>query len=214
MTKINKYKRDLIHGYVMSDGYLRGGILTVDQGEKQKKFVEWLYKELGFLCTENGIKVLTRKRKPTKTNPSRETRSYRFFTRAQLHGFHNMWYKPYTDDEGRLRYRKVLPKTIDAFFSPTFVTLWFACDGTKVVGSRGAKFEVTCFTVEERLKLKKLFKTKFGIETSLIKQGRSSAGNQQWALQIPAAGYTAFRKIITQMDLIENVFPYKLHPKQ
>ena len=93
------------------------------------------------------------------------------------------------------------------------MTVWFAGDGTKIIGSKGAKFEVTAFTVQERLKLKNLFFTKFGIRAQIISSGLSKSGRRQWALKIPAHDYEKFRNIITKMDLIPNLFPYKLHKK-
>lgn len=41
--KISRTLRDIIHGYIMSDGYInRDGALQVDQSKKQEKFVEWI----------------------------------------------------------------------------------------------------------------------------------------------------------------------------
>ncbi len=243
--KVSKFQRDVIHGYLMSDGYLRNGSLTIDQSEKQAKFVQWLYNELESLRTLSPIKKVTRIHPKTKVT----SRSLRFYTRSVL--FHHMWYEPTsnsasshstclpsgkaepwrqakatniettvsaqgTQDEakgskGVTKYKKRLPKSIDCFFNETFITVWFAGDGTKVMGSAGAKFEVTRFTVEERLKLKSLFFTKFGIKTEIIAAGTSKKGTRQWSLKVPAREYQKFRDLITKMDLIPTIFPYKLH---
>lgn len=208
--KVSKQLRDIIHGYIMSDGYVRNGILTIDQGEKQKRFVIWLYDKLQTIRTTSPIAEVARVHPKTKQN----NRSFRFFTRALLHGFCHMWYTSFIDQYGVRKIKKNLPKNIDCFFNETFISVWFAGDGTKIVGSVGAKFEVTCFTVSERLKLKKLFLSRFNIKTQILLAGLSNKSNPQWVLKIPANEYPKFRNLITKIDLIPSVFPHKLHKKQ
>lgn len=208
--KISKELRDIIHGYTMSDGYIRNGVLTIDQSVKQERFVIWLYDKLQPLRTTSPIKEIQR----IHPKNQEKSRSVRFFTRAVLDGFHHMWYKPCFNSEGILKYRKALPQSIGCFFNETFISLWYAGDGTKILGSVGAKFEVTAFTVSERLKLQHLFFTKFGIKAQIILSGTSKKGKRQWALKIPAEEYPKFRDLITKVDLIPTVFPYKLHKKK
>lgn len=207
--KISKDVRDIIHGYVLSDGYIRNGILTIDQSVKQKRFVMWLYNKLQPVRTSSLIKEVSRIHPNTKTN----SRSLRFFTRAVLKGFQHMWYKPDLNKKGFLTYKKQLPKSLNCFFNETLVSVWYAGDGTKTVGSLGAKFEVSCFTVKERLTLKQLFWTKFAIKARIISSGISKKGNKLWALKIPAKDYLKFYVLMTKTDLIVNAFPYKLHKK-
>jgi LAGLIDADG DNA endonuclease family len=207
--KISKELRDIIHGYVMSDGSIRNGVLSVDQNIKQKRFVLWLYDHFKPIRTSSPIKEITRSHPKTKT----KTRSLRFFTCAVLNGFYYMWYKHTVDNKGLIKYQKKLPKNINCFFNETFISVWFAGDGTKIIGSLGAKFEVTSFCVEDRLKLKQLFLMKYGIKTQIILSGKSKKGTVQWALKIPANEYSTFRDLITKRDLIPNLFPYKLHKK-
>lgn len=198
--KITKEMRDIIHGYVMSDGYIKvENQLQVQQGGKQAQFVDWLYDKLKPLCTDNP--------------PRKDKRgSMRFDTRALCNGFKAMWYEEeHTNSKGEIiKRRKRLPKSIACFFSPVFITLWYAGDGTQL-DYHSVKFEVTCFTAEERLTLQALFKSKYNITTQINKAGFSKTGTQQWTLQIPAGEYTKFRAIITQIDLIPTVFPYKLY---
>ena len=204
--KIPQKLRDIIHGYIMSDGYVnKKGVLTVEQSNKQEKFVEWLYAELAPVRTDHPIQDVTHR------GSKRNSYSKRFFSRRVLVGFHKMWYKPYTNDKGVKAFKKHLPKSINCFFNSTFITLWFAGDGTKIIGSKGAKFEVTSLTAHERQKLKALFKKKFNIEVKINKAGFSRTGNQQWTLNINAPEYQKFRTLITKIDLIESYFPYKLH---
>lgn len=216
--RISKELRDIIHGYVMSDGFIRNGTLTVEQGQKQKRFVHWLYQKLESIRTPGPIQQVTRVHPQTK----RLSYSLRFFTRALLQGFHHMWYKPClnakhipesTLESGVTKYQKKLPQTLSCFFNETFITIWYAGDGTKIKGSLGAKFEVTSLTVEERLKLKDLFFKKFAISTRILKAGISRKGNSQWVLKIIAEDYPKFQALITKMDLIPTLFPYKLHKK-
>lgn len=206
--KISKELRDVIHGYIMSDGYVSPeGSLTVDQCLKQGKFTEWLFNLLTPLLTKDQ-KISTCSRINKKTNIL--TYSKRFNTRNLLKGFHHMWYEIYIDEQGKTCYRKKLPKTLDAFFNPTFISIWFAGDGTKMLDQRGAKFEVTSLNPTQRERLKKLFKTKFDINPTINRAGVSITGTTQWSLSILAEDYEKFRTIITKTELIPSLFPHKL----
>jgi hypothetical protein len=207
--KISKDVRDIIHGYVLSDGYIRKGVLTIDQSLKQKRFVMWLYNKLQPVRTSSLIQEVSRIHPTTKRN----SLSLRFFTRSFLKGFQHMWYKPFVNKKGFLTYKKQLPKSFNCLFNEMLISVWYAGDGTKTVGSLGAKFEVSSFTVEERLTLKQLFWTKFGIQARIISSGVSKKGNKLWALKIPPKDYSKFYFLITKTDLIVKVFPYKLHKK-
>lgn len=207
--KISKELRDILHGYIMSDGYVSPrNFLTVDQGKKQYMFVQWLYENFQELRTSTPIRSVPRVHPET----GKASVSYRFQTRAVLKGFRQMWYKQ-TLLSNNSNYKKVLPKTLNCFFSPTFLAVWFAGDGTKTIGSKGAKFEVTAFSHKEKQRLQKLFLNHYNIKTKLIKSGMSKSKKQQWALVIPADQYTKFKKIIVQTNLIPNMFSYKLHSK-
>lgn len=211
--KISREIRDMIHGYMMSDGSLTpNGCLQVENCREQAKFVEWLYEKLEHIRTQTPITEIARVDKRTQ----KQTFSKRFYTKALLKGFRHMWYKPDPNlkKDGSMKLIKTLPKSLNCFFNATMLTLWFAGVGTKIIGSRGAKFEATCFTPEERQRLKKLFKEKYGMEVSLNRAGVSRAGNTQWTICINSADYDQFRNLITQLDLIPRVFPQKLHKKK
>jgi hypothetical protein len=205
---------DIINGYVMGDGYLNSrGILTVDQGEKQLNFVEWLHEKLKPICTENcAINPVFRQRN------GKITKSFRFNTRTVLKDYYSNWYRPVNSS---VIIKKQLPNNIADLFTPLFITVWFACDGTKIIGSRGAKFEVTSLSATERQVLKGLFQSKYQITSEIIRSGQSKSGTPplyfkeggQWALAINSGEYNKFRDLITQNDLIQNLFPYKLHKK-
>jgi hypothetical protein len=206
--KITKETRDIIHGYVMSDGYLRDkGNLTVDQNIKQKKFVEWLFEKFKNIRTETPISQVPRTDKRKNT----QTFSLRFNTKNLLHGFHSMWYKPTDPKSQTITYKKSLPKSINCFFSPVFIAVWFAGNGTKIIGSKGAKFEVTNYSPEDRQKLKKLFKQKYDISACINRAGVSTTGTEQWSISINSDDYDKFKTLITKIDLISTLFPYKLH---
>jgi LAGLIDADG DNA endonuclease family len=210
-VRISRELRDIIHGYMISEGYMtKNACLQVDQGVDQEKFVQWMYEKLKPLCTDKGPKLVTRHDERT----GKTTLSVRFYTRTLVSGFKSMWYKLETDSNGKTKSRKTLPKSIECFFSPTFVTLWYAGDGTKEPDCRAVKLEATAFTPDERLILKRLFESKFGITTHINKSGVSKTGTQQWVIRVPAEEYNKFHDVITKIDLIPTIFPYKLHKKQ
>lgn len=209
--KISKKLRDIIHGYIMSDGYVNTkGILQVEQSKKQEKFLLWLYCQLKSIASSSGIKEHIR----IHTKTEKKSYNLSFFTKAVLKGFHNMWYKSYKDHLGIIRYKKKIPNTINCFFNEEFISIWFARYGTKTIDSLSSQFEVTTFSVEERLQLKSLFLYKFNIKTQIIKSGISKKGNIQWALKISSNEYYKFRNLITKSDIIPTLFPNKLHKKK
>lgn len=215
----------------MADGYVnKNGGLQVDQSDKQQKFVGWLYNQLKSLRTNTAINTKIRNDKRSQT----QTYSKSFQTKAVLQGFRHMWYKPCLIPSGntcsppkeigevqnpesllreprKIKYRKVLPKSLPCIFNATFLTLWFAGDGTKMHDQRGAKFEVTSLTAPERNQLKLLFKIKFDLSVQINRAGVNKNGTEQWTLCINAPEYDKFRDLITQMDLIPTLFSYKLH---
>ncbi len=194
----------------MSDGYVnKNGALQVDHSKKQEKFVGWLSNQLKSLTTNTPINTKIRNDKRSQT----QTYSKSFQTKALLKGFRHMWYKPClsADPAAKIKYRKVLPKSIPCLFNATFLTLWFAGDGMKMHDQRGAKFEVTSLTAPERNQLKLLFKIKFDLSVQINRAGVNKNGTEQWTLCINAPEYDKFRDLITQMDLIPTLFSYKLH---
>jgi hypothetical protein len=208
--QISKQLRDVIHGYIMSDGYVgKNNVLYVHHSLNQKKFVLWLYSMLEPIRTSAPISKYRRIHSKTKASHV----SLRFFTRSVLRGFRNMWYTQIVQTDGSKVYKKTLPKSFACFFNATFIAVWFAGDGTKTLGYRGAKFEVTAFSVGERLILKKLFLIQHGLKTNIIKSGMSQNKIQQWCLTISASQYDIFRTLISKTDLIPKLFPHKLHKK-
>lgn len=211
--KISRFLRDVIHGYIMSDGYIKEtGNLTIDQSTKQDCFVTWMYKKLAHIRTDSPPASPSLQEKRVHSVTGSPSRSKRFNTKSVLHGFHYMWYDPNPVTATKPFYIKVLPKSISCFFSPTFIAVWFAGDGTKILGSKGAKFEVTSFTKDERGLLKQLFMDKYNISTSINRAGISQSGTEQWTLNVNAPDYETFKALLTQeTDLIQKCFAYKLH---
>jgi len=83
-VKISAKIRDIIHGYIMSDGYVDPlGRLTVDQGKEQANFVEWLYHELEPIRTNYPISNVRRTRK-SKTRGPINTYSRRFIGKKNI----------------------------------------------------------------------------------------------------------------------------------
>lgn len=210
-VKISKELRDIIHGYIFSDGYVTpSGSLQVDQSKEQEKFVMWLYDKLTLIRRDTPISDISR----TDNRSGKQTYSKRFYTKTLLKGFRFMWYKTTLDKKGNTKYIKKLPKSIACFFNSICISLWFAGDGTKRTDCRGANIEVTAFSTQERYTLKELFKQKFDIAVSINRAGVSRSGTEQWNLAINSNDYDKFRHLITQMDLIPKLFPYKLHKQK
>ena len=212
-------QKQIFFGYLMGDGYLnKTGTLTVEQGKDQLKFAEWMHEKLKPFCTKNNeVKPVFFKKEPSflKSKKAGQIRSYRFNTQAWFKDEHSMWYlnQGLEGTTEKAKFIKRLPSNIAEFFTPLFIIVWFACDGTKPADCKGAKFEVTAFTAKERELLKTLFLQKYQIHANINRQGTSSKGTEQWALCILAEDYSKFYSLITQDPLIQDLFPYKLCQK-
>ncbi len=120
-----------------------------------------MFNKLKSLCTDKCVVTPTYETDPD-TGKATKIKSYRFFTKALLKDYHKTWYTP-IQLQDKTEYKKILPKNIDEMFTPLFVTIWFACDGTKSTDYRGARFEVTALSPDEREILKKVFLEKYQI---------------------------------------------------
>lgn len=213
--------KEVVYGYVLSDGHIdSNGTLTVEQCVEQLKFVEWMGNEVLPLRAPTSVisKVYGKKnvKDPTtgivvkdpetgKALQESYHKSYRFFTKRILRTYRQIWYPKGT---------KIVPSELALCFTPLLISVWYAGDGTKIIESEGAKFEVTCFTVEDRLLLVRLFKQKHGIVAQINLNGFSKTGNQQYALVIrEPESYNKLRDLLTQDPLIPTLFPYKLWKK-
>lgn len=212
----------IINGYVMGDGYVfQEGSLQVDQGAKQRSFVDWMQGHLQPFLSEVGSKAKKLDREYMERNP---TSSYRFFTCNHLKNLHKAWYyevegiNPRTGKEGG--YLKKLPDNIRELFNPVFITVWYACDGSRYpinTQGRRVKFALDSYsTAQDRETLKSLFLELYGIKSEINKNGFSKKRVQQWKLDINAESYETFHKLITEdcnLDLIPRLFPHKLHKR-
>jgi hypothetical protein len=119
------------------------------------------------ICTPTStIKQVTRKR--VRNGKLSVTTSFRFNTRSVLKSFYPGWY---TKEAGDSKAVKKLPPNIAEIFTPLFITVWFAGDGTTAKDYRGSRFEVTSITPEERNVLKNLFYQKYGPCSALYSWG-------------------------------------------
>ncbi|MCG2719358.1 MAG: hypothetical protein L6266_01275 [Nanoarchaeota archaeon] len=111
--KLTQSEYDVLIGSILGDGYItKKGKIQIEQGEKQKQYVEWKYEKLINAKSGNIIKT-TRKYK------GKEFSSYRFWTRQ----FFSSWRKTfYPYDE------KIIPRA-KINFSPLLLAVWYMDDG-------------------------------------------------------------------------------------
>nr|AAL34376.1 unknown [Lobochlamys segnis] len=207
---ISKTLDQIINGYIMGDGHVRDvGNLTVEHGPHQRKFAEWLLAYMAPICIKN--------RELSKSyNDDNTVKSYRFNTQNVLKNYHSNWYKVVEIVKNKKgidkpKYKKHLPNNIQELFTPLFIAVWYACDGTATLTHVSGKFEVTAFTEEERAILKNLFLTKYDIKSQINRSGFSASGTPQYSLVIAANSFERFRRVISKdTTLIQDLLPYKL----
>jgi hypothetical protein len=145
-------QKSLIIGAILGDGYLRiipkrkNAFLEINHSASQKDYVDWKYKILKTI-TKSGPKI---------RNGNGGRIAYRFYTKClpELTNLFGIFYK---------NGKKVIPDEFE--INELSLAVWFMDDGSK---SRNAVYLNTQqFTHLEQIKLQKLLKEKFGIDSHL-----------------------------------------------
>lgn len=148
---LTNVQESILIGSLLGDGTMRKKInayLEINHAYSQKVLVDWIYSKFKNL-------VITPP-KWRKGNGSRE--AYRFFTRSLpiLTLFYNKFY---------INGEKIIPNNLK--LNALSLAVWFMDDGSK---SRSSIYLNTQqFTVEEQIKLIKILKNQFGLESTLNK---------------------------------------------
>lgn len=130
--------------------------LRIHQSDKQKEYVFWKYAMLKNLVSEGPRKV------KTWHDPKRNKDHYSWYfhtkTLAELGGLYHYFYQ---ND------RKILPKDIFEFLSPSALATWFMDDGSNTKESY--TISTHNFSVEEQRRITEFLKKRYNIIATIIK---------------------------------------------
>src|SRR4030042_2753163 len=104
VLKLTEGEFDILIGSVLGDGYItKLGRIQIEQGDKQRKYLEWKYEMLKRIATTRILQA--KRQKPGE----KATISYRFWTKQYFCLWRHIFYP-----EGK----KIIPRTIESAFSP------------------------------------------------------------------------------------------------
>lgn len=188
MNGLGKKQREVLIGLVLGDGYLqatgrRNARLRLEQGAKQKAYLEWKYAVL-----RNFMQAL-----PTRlqrTNPVWH-RTYIYY-RCQTHA------TPYLGKLRRLFYRdsgKMIPDNIQTLLkSPQSLAVWYMDDGNLYHRDMMAEIYLPCYAQAEVQRLVEALQINFRLYPTI---------------KIKKSKYPTLSFDVTQTErLVEIVRPY------
>lgn len=146
---------DIIYGTLMGDGHVEvrskqrnsESCLSLCHSTKQKKYLQWKYKELKTLASSS-----------LRANNGETGNKYRFRTFA--HPFFSNLRKEFYPDNRKIVTRAILNK-----LSALSIAVWFMDDGTNLGKGSTFRFSTCSFSDEEHNWMMKCFVEKFGIRT-------------------------------------------------
>lgn len=181
----------IIMGSVLGDSHLEkrsngvGTRLKFTQSNKNVEYLVWFHKYFSVrgYCSPN-LPKLTKRIKKDGIYYEYNLNSY---TYVSFNWIHEMFY---TYDEGKKRYKKILPLNIEQYITPQALAVWFMDDGSK--SNEAARIATNNFTKEEVERLCLIIGVKYGIKASVHLGGQSKG----YVLYIYKGSMPKFSKIV------------------
>lgn len=154
-SSLNEFQKQVLIGYLLGDGHLetwknsQAARLKVEQGFKQKEFVNWLYEVFKSLV---------------KTFPKEKVNKIYFNTlsSSQFYIFHTLFYK---------NGKKIIPDNIEQLLTPLSLAVWLMGDGSvKSKECNGRIINTHGYKKEEVNKICQILNSKFCLQTSIRRQ--------------------------------------------
>ncbi len=163
ILSLTKREYDILIGSVLGDGYItKLGRIQLEQGENQRRYLEWKYKMLKRVASTTVVSAKRRMKSGTIT------KSFRFWTRQYFHKWRDIFYP---------KGKKLIPGSVAEILSPLSLAVWFMDDGflrkddaiaiaTDKFSPRGLKLVVADLD------------KKYGVHASIVKSGRLYLGKE------------------------------------
>lgn len=191
MEKLRSKNRFLTHNYdvicalygsLLGDCYAEKRYnstrFVLQQESSNMEYLMWyhsFFSDRGYMSSEKPI-IKKRIGKNSKV---------RFYYRVRTWSFSSLnWIYDSFYSNGK----KIVPKSLEYFFSPLTIAIWIQEDGCAL--SSGLKIATNCFTFDDVKFLCQLFKTKYNIEASPNKD------REQWVIYIPKRSMPILAELI------------------
>lgn len=189
--RLNAEQKEVLMGILLGDATLEtqnGGRtyrMKIEHSISQKIYLEHLYcvfKE--WVLTPPRLKAVTLSNGKIYTNVVFSTLSHSSF-RFYAHQFY--------DDK-----HKVVPRLINRWLTPKAVAYWFMDDGSiKSKQSKGVIFNTQGYTIQDVLRLVRVLKEKFRLESKARKQ------KEGYQIYVSGRSYEQFKNIVSPYILPE-----------
>ena len=148
-------QEEILIGSLLGDAYItKRGQIQLEQSENQKEYLLWKHQELGSISYKNISMV-----KRFDKRFSKETCSYRFWTRQYFKSWREKFYNSN---------KKCVPRDIQ--LTPLMVAVWYMDDGC--FSDHKCIISTDGFSQEDILFLQKLLLDTFGIKSSIKNESK------------------------------------------
>lgn len=169
---LNKRQREILVGLILGDAHLEKlytptlGRLKIEHSYKQKKYVDWLYKEF-----RNWVRSKPRLRLVKAFGKTYQNYGFSTYGHRLLGKFRERFYK------GK---KKVVPSDLENDITPLGLAVWYMDDGSvKSSRHKGVFLNTQGFEDSELNMLQKILRKKFGIKSTTREQTRKQITKKQ-----------------------------------
>lgn len=186
-NSLSSEQKAIILGNLLGDGHLQLASNTLKarlrftHSIKQREYVEWEYKKLGWLCEK------VKKPYETETkNGFGECIAYTSYE-PQLLEYHQLFYRP-SIKPGR-RFEKFVPENLASYLTnPTSLMVWYLDDGTRRTDGGACRLATQGFTYYEQEILQDCLKKNFNIPCKIESVTNPKTKTVNYGLVIPTRG--------------------------
>ena len=114
---VSDRQMEILAGSLLGDAYIsKRGAIQIEQGESQKRYLLWKYRELKSITSGKVSQVFRKKKTGLMTS------SYRFFSKQYFRPWRKVMYR-----SGR----KIIPVSVLDLITPLSLAVWYMDDGCK-----------------------------------------------------------------------------------
>ena len=148
----------IVLGSILGDAYVHPlGKICFEQAKQQKNYLVWKHVKLKNLASPKIARVV----RVDKRN-QKKTISYRFFLRQYFRSLRELFYS---------NGNKIIPKEINEWLNPLFISVWYMDDGHLDKG-KSPLLATDAFSQKDVAMLASLLEAKFELQVKVTSKGR------------------------------------------
>ena len=176
---VSDRQMEILAGSLLGDAYIsKRGAIQIEQGENQKQYLLWKYRELKSITSGKISRVFRKKKTGLMTS------SYRFFSKQYFRPWRKVMYR-----SGR----KILPVSVLNLITPLSLAVWYMDDGCKK-NNYSIIISTDGFSIVSLKKLRLMLQERWFINTRIIV--KTTAGKKYRRLTIGSYDLVRFFELI------------------